>query len=219
MGAVMICAWLIGMIRFNTGGHFYLVLILAALAVLIRIHKHVERKKIRIMKTGFMILAVTGIMAGLTFTSCERSPQDKMDDAREEVQRERRDVVDENKDVKAAEMDYEQYKSETEMKLRDNETRISDFRTRMNKDRSLRNRYESRINELEKKNMELEDRLRSYKREGNEDWNEFRREFNHDMDELGTALKDIFKDNVADDKTDEDDIIDRSDRDRDRNMK
>jgi hypothetical protein len=40
--------------------------------------------------------------------------------------------------------------------------------------------------------------LESYKDEGKEKWESFKKEFNHDMDELGKSIKDLFKDNVKD---------------------
>jgi len=53
-----------------------------------------------------------------------------------------------------------------------------------------------RSKSFERKNEELRDRLETQEREGQEKWENFKKEFNHDIDELGQAIKDLFKDNV-----------------------
>ena len=44
---------------------------------------------------------------------------------------------------------------------------------------------------LEQKNTELKKILSDYKDEGQDKWTSFKNEFNHDMDELGKAFKDL----------------------------
>ena len=46
-----------------------------------------------------------------------------------------------------------------------------------------------RIKELEEKNKEIKLKVESYKNDANSDWKSFKEEYNHDMDELGQALK------------------------------
>jgi len=48
---------------------------------------------------------------------------------------------------------------------------------------------------LRKKNKRLKEKLDSYKNDADSDWHSFKREFNHDMDELGHSLKDFTVDN------------------------
>jgi hypothetical protein len=55
--------------------------------------------------------------------------------------------------------------------------------------------YDARITELERRNDNLRTKLHDYNEEKrSEKWESFKREFNHDMDELGTSIKDIFRD-------------------------
>jgi len=54
--------------------------------------------------------------------------------------------------------------------------------------------YKQRIETLEEQNRDLKVRLDVYEK-NNSDWETFKREFNHDMDELGKALKDFTVDN------------------------
>lgn len=50
--------------------------------------------------------------------------------------------------------------------------------------------YEKNIMALEQKNKDLRTKISNY--ESNQsDWESFKREFNHDMDEQGQAIKDL----------------------------
>lgn len=48
---------------------------------------------------------------------------------------------------------------------------------------------------MEQKNKELKVKIDSYKNDVNSDWKAFKKEFNHDMDQLGKSLKDFTVDN------------------------
>ncbi|MBK7408934.1 MAG: hypothetical protein IPJ40_13250 [Saprospirales bacterium] len=54
--------------------------------------------------------------------------------------------------------------------------------------------YAQRIETLEQKNRDLRTKMANYE-QNQSDWESFKREFNHDMDELGQALKDFTVDN------------------------
>jgi hypothetical protein len=56
-------------------------------------------------------------------------------------------------------------------------------------------KYEKNIATLEEKNNTLKTKMKAYKNDTNADWKSFKTEFNHDMDELGSALKDLTVDN------------------------
>ena len=58
-------------------------------------------------------------------------------------------------------------------------------------EKSIDNQYEKNIEALEQKNKNLKEKMKTYKKGVNSDWQSFQREFNHDMDELGNALKDL----------------------------
>ena len=54
--------------------------------------------------------------------------------------------------------------------------------------------YEKKITDLELQNKEMRSRLVAYEN-SQSNWETFRREFNHDMDAIGQALKDLTVDN------------------------
>jgi len=96
--------------------------------------------------------------------------------------------------------EYKTYRAEQEKKINANKKEIADLRSKKDKIKKENlSKYESRIDELEKKNNELNKKIISdYKDEGKEKWESFKKEFNHDMDELGQSLKDVFRDNIKD---------------------
>lgn len=89
--------------------------------------------------------------------------------------------------------DYKVYKAEQEKKIAENDRKIAELKAK----KSLTD-YENKITEYEKKNNELRKKINAaYKDVGKEKWASFKKEFNHDMDELGRSLKDLFTDNVV----------------------
>lgn len=94
--------------------------------------------------------------------------------------------------------DFKIYKAEQEKKIAENDKKIAELKAKKNKVKQEKlSAYEDRIDELEKKNNELRSRIASYRKdEEKAKWESFKKEFNHDMDELGKSLKDLFKDNI-----------------------
>ena len=84
-------------------------------------------------------------------------------------------------------------------KILDNEKEINKLKEkRINIKESKREKYDNDIRQLEIKNDELRSRMFTYQDEGKEKWESFKNEFNHDMDEMGNSIKDLFKNNVKD---------------------
>ena len=91
----------------------------------------------------------------------------------------------------ADEKEWMDFKTASEVKIKENETRITELKAEMTKSgKKLDAAYEKKIVAEEEKNKALETRMTAY-HTGQRDWAEFKREFNHDMDELGQALKDL----------------------------
>jgi len=135
-------------------------------------------------KMKIIFLAIIGIMAGTAFTGSAASLE----------------IFQGGIEAKQDSMtDYQKFKKETEEKIRDNEKAIANHRAMIAKDtREVRDKHEKKLSKLEEKNKELKKKLADYKYDQKDEskWTSFKREFNHDMDELGKSLKDIGKDNV-----------------------
>jgi alanyl-tRNA synthetase len=150
-----------------------------------------------------MILAFTFIAAiavESAMNSCQ-SPAEKVDDAQANVEDAKQELKDVQKDVNADAVkaanaaEWQAFKTETELKIKNNEIRISELKVKMNKAGNTRDENLSkRIDTLEQKNKDLQVRLDAYEK-SQTDWAAFKREFTHDMDELGKALSDLTVDN------------------------
>jgi len=91
--------------------------------------------------------------------------------------------------------EWQAYKKEQEEKIRINDERIAALRANADTTKTLAAVDNTRIENLQKRNAELRTKITTYKYNESK-WDQFKREFNHDMAELGKAIKDLGKDNV-----------------------
>jgi len=139
-------------------------------------------------------------MAVTIFTSCRSSVQ-KQEAAQVKVQDAKQELNTAQKDANAAAMvvataeEWEAFRNESELKIKANEIRITELNVKMKKPGEIFDAiYEKKITNLEQQNREMRARLVAYEK-SQSNWESFKREFNHDMDEIGQALKDLTVDN------------------------
>ncbi|MFA5973374.1 MAG: hypothetical protein WC780_13575 [Lentimicrobiaceae bacterium] len=146
------------------------------------------------MKKTIITIAVASILiAGSVFTSC-KSPAQKEDAAQQNLTEAQNEANIESQKVATAE-EWAAFKNEADAKIKSNEDRIAELNVKLNKPGKILDPiYKKRIETLEEQNRHLKVRLDVYEK-NNSDWETFKREFNHDMDELGKALKDFTVDN------------------------
>lgn len=148
------------------------------------------------MKNTIMTLSAAFFLASLTLVGCSSST-DKVEEAQENVGEAQTELKDAKEDAQAAsaeqanEEEWKAYKEHAEMNIAANEAAIADLKKAMNKPGKVFDKmYAQRIDALEQRNADLKSRINTYeKNEGN--WASFKREFSHDMDELGQSLKDF----------------------------
>ena len=153
------------------------------------------------MKKIILTLGVaTAFLTGTILTGCQSSAQ-KEASARDNVQEAKQDLKDVRKDANAEAQElanaeeWETFKSDAELTIKNNEIRIAELRVKLNKQGTMLDpMYEKKIATLEQQNKDLKKRIEDYEK-NQSDWETFKREFNHDMDELGKALKDLTVDN------------------------
>jgi hypothetical protein len=138
-------------------------------------------------------LTIVAIATVLSATSC-KSDKDKVDEATSQV-------VEAGDDLKEANDDYllevEKYKLETADKIIQNDKSIAEFNARVKTEKKeTREQYIKDIAALEAKNADLKMKMEVYKADSKENWDKFKIEFSHDMDELGKAFKDLTVKNV-----------------------
>lgn len=148
----------------------------------------------------FTLMIATTLVAGTIFTGCqsnaskEEAAQAKVDEAEQVLEDARQDAEIEAQKVASAE-EWLEFKTESEIKISEYEIRIEALKTQMKKPgKTFDDLYKQRIETLEQKIADLKTRMKDYEK-NQTGWESFKREFNHDMNELGSALKDLTVDN------------------------
>lgn len=148
------------------------------------------------MKKTILTVAVATIVIGSLVTSCkpntqkEQEAQENLDSA-EVALTEAKNDLDEAKRAATAE-EWETFKNETNAKIEENNAKIAELKLKAKKTgKEIDEAYQRNIDTFEQKNKNLKIKIDSYKNDVNSDWNSFKREFNHDVDELGQSLKDF----------------------------
>ena len=135
-----------------------------------------------------LVLAACTLVTGAIFTSCN-TPTQKVENAKENVIEAKNDLNTANKEYLA---EIENYRKETTEMIAANEQIINEFNAKIEHDKkAVKADYKKKIAILEQKNADLKKKLDDYKEEGKDKWDIFKAEFNHDMNELGQALKDL----------------------------
>jgi outer membrane murein-binding lipoprotein Lpp len=161
--------------------------------------------KMKNMKTRKAIITRTlavAIIAGGIFTGCMSQAQ-KDEAARAKVENAREDLNEAKVEANrvalktATAEEWRIFKNESELKIKENEVRVAELKVQLNKPGTLLDPlYVKRIDTLEEQNSGMRTRIVIYEN-NRSDWETFKREFNHDMDALGKALKDVFTDNKS----------------------
>jgi DNA mismatch repair ATPase MutS len=144
--------------------------------------------------TSILLLSVTMLLG------CQ-SRAKKVKNAEEVVQEEKTDLADSKRDLYEIRLDtisnYEQFKIEAEKLIIAQEKNIAEFKARLvSEKKEINADYNKKLVELEKKNKELKKKLADYKDDGQDKWNGFKKEFNHDINKLGNAFKDLTVENI-----------------------
>lgn len=144
--------------------------------------------KIRIL-TGLIVPFLILVLAGCTTTKAE-----DVDDASKEVQKAQEDLDQANKQY---EKEVAAYRLSMETDLRNNKLRIAKLKEeKLDATEDAIKLRNEQIETLQKRNDELESRINGYESDDEKNWKAFKKEFNHDMNELGKSFKDLGKDNV-----------------------
>ena len=152
------------------------------------------------MKNILFMLAIAMLITSGSFIGCQ-SPTEKKEAAEKDLQEAKQDVREAQQEVvdslhrAATVAEYEAFKADAQVRIKRNNDRIAELRVKRSKPgKAMDEYYETRIVALEKRNRELKEEIDSYDR-SRSDWGEFKREFNHDMNEIGEAIEDLFEDN------------------------
>jgi hypothetical protein len=141
----------------------------------------------------FSAIALTG---SLSMVSCNNSTDGTTDNDNKDTTV----VIEEKKEDAtvrvATSEEWAAYKADVEAKIDANEKRIAELKAKVNKpgNKLIDKVRVERIEALEERNRNLRAKIAGY--ESNKtDWEKFKEEVNHDLDELGKAIEDVFTDN------------------------
>jgi len=152
------------------------------------------------MKKIVFTLAVTAIITGTIFTACLSSSQ-KVENAEDKVEDAQKAVLDAKSDLNMARQDsiteIQQFNTEFKNQISTNTKSIADLKVSIvNATKENKAIFEKKIAELEKRNNDLKMKLAEYNEGGTGQWQTFKSEFKHDLDELGNAFADFTVNNT-----------------------
>ncbi|WP_147299218.1 hypothetical protein [Winogradskyella eximia] len=165
------------------------------------------------MKTNILSFIIIIFMTGTVLTSCGQTSKQDAKQVKEDVKELNKDLSQGAKDTSeeiktTVKADWQKFKTASEATIENTEKEIAALRLKISKaNDNEKERLTTALDKLEQKNIELKEKLAQRSKKFKEDmitFNEtakaneqkFEREFTHDTNELGTALKDLFKDNV-----------------------
>jgi len=142
------------------------------------------------MRKSLFTLAITIIIGGAMLSGCQTSEK-KIENAQDKVQAAQDNVVTAKQNLDQAIKDsIAQFKKEAADRIAANDKSIAEFKVRIEQEKKEnRAKYEQNLADLDKKNTDMKKKLDEFKEEGKDKWIIFRDDFNHNMAELGKALK------------------------------
>ncbi|MES2559446.1 MAG: hypothetical protein V4590_06885 [Bacteroidota bacterium] len=140
------------------------------------------------MKNPILTIITATTFVAAIVTGCS-SPATKVENAKQDLKEAKQELSQEQRDSVA---DYMAFKQESEERIAANEKTIAAFKERMVTDKKqLKKADQQVIDELEQRNIDMRKKLDEYQANGKDSWVEFKKEFSHDMDELGQSLKNL----------------------------
>ena len=134
------------------------------------------------------------VLLAFVTTRCA-SPATKVDDAKENLHDAEVDLAKSLKDSTEA-ADWKEFKTSAQTKLDAYRSDIAALREKKSKGGKFMDPiYGEQILTLEQKSLSLQTRVDDYEKY-HSNWETFKREFDHDVEELGKTLKDISTDNT-----------------------
>ena len=144
------------------------------------------------MKKTILTFTITGVIAFTSLTTFGQEDK-KSKEAKKDVAESVEDLIEAKKDSAA---DYRKFKMEAEMKIIENHKKIAELKAKKtNESKDVKEKYDKKVLALEQKNDALKKKIDGSNKTKTSMWPSFKREFNHDMAELGQAIKDIGVDN------------------------
>lgn len=151
---------------------------------------NILKQKINMKKLTFIITTVIALGSFTTFAQQDK----KASEARKDIKEGQKDLKEAKVDSAA---DFQKFKSEAQAQIIENQNKIAELKVRKSNDnKEIKAKYDKKVLALEEKNNTLKKKIEEEAdKTQTSKWSAFKREFNHDMNELGRSIKDIGVDN------------------------
>ena len=149
------------------------------------------------MKKTIFTLAIAVVISGTILSGCQSSAS-KVENAEDNVQEASKSLDEANLNLHEARADsIQKFRNESTEKLINYDKQIIELKAKIvTGKKETKAIYEKRLAAIEKKNNDMKAKLANFKDDAVSSWDDFKAEFNHDMDELGKSLKDLTVNNV-----------------------
>jgi hypothetical protein len=146
------------------------------------------------MKISFCFYVAAILLAHAVLVGCD-SPQKNVTDAKEDLHEAQVKLAEAQRDsIKTA--DWNAFKSSSMDRIAANKVQITALKSKQYEKGTIMDPvYEQQITTLEAKNETLQRRIDDYEKY-NSNWETFKREFNHDMEDIGKSLKELTVNNT-----------------------
>jgi peptidoglycan hydrolase CwlO-like protein len=145
------------------------------------------------MRKTLKTLGLAFLVTGGLLTSCNSSSEKKSEQNSDTMEQAEQAMEDAKRGIQE---EWEKFRSESESWVKKNEDRISEMREKGKSDKTFKEKYKEAVDDLEKKNESLKARLNDARTDTRENWQEFKREWDHDMESLQEAFNDLGKNNA-----------------------
>ncbi len=148
------------------------------------------------MKQSILKIVLFVFMVATISTSYGHNLDNKSVKANENNEDTANEKVDAKLDLKEAQKDsiseFKKFRKESELKIKSIDNSIGDLKVKFYKSKIKdKEAYQDNLNLLEQKNDELKKKLADYNANVQNTWTAFKLEFNHDLVELGKAMKEF----------------------------
>jgi phosphoenolpyruvate-protein kinase (PTS system EI component) len=151
---------------------------------LVEINPRLNQLKMKISKLIPSVLVLSSV---LFFTSCQSSAE-KVNEKEEKVEEAQEEL---EKAEYQLRLDIDNFNKDKNIEIINNQKEILDLKTQVISGDLNKKEYAEQVADLEIKNDQLNEKMAAYSGEGQENWNNFKREFNADMEILKQALNDM----------------------------
>lgn len=149
------------------------------------------------MKNRILKVTILGCFLIAGMANCVKTHKQKVKSAQIEVVEAKQDL----QQSRADSAEYAKYKAEVEIILKENKMKIAALKANMKSvDKESQTLYNKMIDELDQKNSELELKIKEFQKDSKENWDNFRLDFNKQMDQLGKSISEMAHKNMKKNK-------------------